>query len=115
MRVAFKGGQSVPFIIYRGSHLRQGLKIYSQPVTENAVYKLGQGEHSQFVETINIGPQSFLSIIKDGQLKACYKGGIQLDIVAPVGSNDTLSDLGPGVLDSSIYEIADLAVQNFWW
>ena len=97
-------------------HLRQRMGIYSQPVAENAVCKLGQGEHSQFVETINIGPRSFLSIIKDGQLKACYKGGMQLDIVSPVVGDDRLSGLSPGVLDLSIYETPDLAVQNFcWW
>ena len=84
--------------------------IYSQPAAENAVYKLGQGEHSQFVETINIGPWSFLSIIKDGRLKACYKGGMQSDIDAPVVGNDRLSGLGPGVLNLSIYETIDLAV-----
>ena len=38
---------------------------------------------------------------------------MQLDIVSPVVGDDTLSGLGPGVLDLSICETLDLAVQNF--
>ena len=90
--------------------------ICSQPVVENSACKLAQGKDSNFKDTVNIGPESFLSVIKQGKSRACCRNGHELTIVGGVLHRGTCTIQDPAVLDLSVCIcVENGATEKQWW